>query len=592
MTARAVIYARYSSEAQREASIEDQLEVCRRYIARQGWTLGATYEDRAMSGASRFRPGFQKLLLDAKAGAFDVVVCEAIDRLGRKLADVADFFDQLAFHRVQVHATQIGLVTQMHIGIMGTMAQMTLADLREKTRRGQLGRARAGRIPGGLAYGYEVVPPAPGSREAGERRIKEAEAAVVRRVFRAYAAGASARHIARDLNAEGIPGPGGRPWGDTTIRGQLARGTGLLNNTLYIGQLSWNRCSYVKDPRTGKRVARINPTAEREEVDVPELRIIDQELWERAKERQQASSFAIGRDAESGSALNRAHRRQFLLSGLLVCGCCGGGYTVMAKDRYGCAAHRGKGTCVNSATIQRQRIEARILGGLKERLLTPDLVAEFIRAFEAELATMRRESADTGRRLERELAEVGRKLEGVVRAIEDGAWNDTLRQRLNDLEARKAELTAALAKAANPVPTVRLHPNAAEVYRAKVAELEASLNAADIRLEASEALRSLISRIVLTPDGTAPDGLAAELHGDLATILRLASQRKAEDGRRPRVMVRGAASPEPLFRGTQLSVVAGNRSYHDLRRMEELAAQVKMVAGERNHHDLLFRAAA
>ncbi len=556
MLVRAVIYARYSSDAQREASIEDQIEVCRRYIARQGWSLGATYDDRALSGASRFRPGFQKLLLDAKAGAFDVVVCEAIDRLGRKLADVADFFDQLSFHRVQVHATAIGPVTQMHIGIMGTMAQMTLADLREKTRRGQLGRARAGRIPGGLAYGYEVVPPAPGSRDAGERRINETEAAIVRRIFRAYAAGASARHIARDLNAEGVPGPGGRPWGDTTIRGQAARGTGLLNNTLYIGQLSWNRCSYVKDPHTGKRVARVNPQDEREEVAIPELRIIDQELWDRAKARQQASSFTMGRD-ETGNALNRAHRRQFLLSGLLTCGCCGGGYTVMAKDRYGCATHRGKGTCVNGTTIQRQRIEARILGGLKERLLTPDLVAEFIRAFEAELATLQRESANTERQLERELAEVSRKLDGVVRAIEDGTWSDTLRQRLNELEARKAELTARRAQAANPAPTVRLHPNAAEVYRAKVARLEESLNAPEIRMEAAEALRSLISRIVLTPDASAPDGVAAELHGDLATILRLAAERQGGDRGLRRAAGAKENPPEQAFTGGQLSVVAG-----------------------------------
>jgi DNA invertase Pin-like site-specific DNA recombinase len=110
----------------------------------------------------------------------------------------------------------------MHIGVMGTMAQMFLGDLREKTRRGQLGRARAGRIPGGLAYGYDVVPPAPGAREAGERRINPAEAAIVRRVFAAYAAGASARQIALELNAEQVPGPGGRPRGDTTIRGQVA----------------------------------------------------------------------------------------------------------------------------------------------------------------------------------------------------------------------------------------------------------------------------------------------------------------------------------------------------------------------------------
>ena len=71
------------------------------------------------------------------------------------------------------------------------------------------------------------------------------EAAIVQRIFEDYAAGKSPRQIAHELNAEGVPGPGGRVWGDTTIRGQVDRGTGILNNTLYVGRLSWNRCSYV-----------------------------------------------------------------------------------------------------------------------------------------------------------------------------------------------------------------------------------------------------------------------------------------------------------------------------------------------------------
>ena len=235
MTLHAVIYARYSGESQREASIADQVEVCRRYIERQGWRLVDTFDDAGLSGASRFRPGLVRLGSEAEAGRFDVVVCEAIDRLGSKLADVANLFDPLTFRRFEMHAVNIDKLTQMHVGIMGTMAQMTLADLRDKTRRGQLGRARAGRIPGGLAYGYAVVTPQAGSREAGERRIEPAEAEVVRCIFRDYAAGRSARHIASDLKAEGVPGPAGRPWTDTTIRGQADRGTGLLNNTLYSG---------------------------------------------------------------------------------------------------------------------------------------------------------------------------------------------------------------------------------------------------------------------------------------------------------------------------------------------------------------------
>lgn len=94
---RAVIYARYSSDHQREASIEDQLEVCRRYAERQGWKIVEVYADQALSGASRFRPAFQQMLADAEQRRFDVIVVEALDRLSRKLADVADLHDRLSF---------------------------------------------------------------------------------------------------------------------------------------------------------------------------------------------------------------------------------------------------------------------------------------------------------------------------------------------------------------------------------------------------------------------------------------------------------------------------------------------------------------
>ena len=164
---RAVIYARYSDDLQRPESIADQIEVCRRYATQQGWTIIATYDDPALSGGSRFRPGFQRLLADAEMRRFDIVLCEGIERLRRKLADVADFYDRLVFHQVQLFTPALGLVTPIHIGVMGMMAQMFLSDLRDKTRRGQLGRALSGRIPGGLAYGYDVVPPAPAPRRRG-----------------------------------------------------------------------------------------------------------------------------------------------------------------------------------------------------------------------------------------------------------------------------------------------------------------------------------------------------------------------------------------------------------------------------------------
>ena len=89
---RAVIYARYSSENQREASIEDQVRDCKALIERQGWMLAATYSDHAISGSVRMRAGYQKLLEDARAGQFQVVIAEALDRLSRDQEDIAALY--------------------------------------------------------------------------------------------------------------------------------------------------------------------------------------------------------------------------------------------------------------------------------------------------------------------------------------------------------------------------------------------------------------------------------------------------------------------------------------------------------------------
>ena len=225
MSIRAVIYARYSSENQRDASIDDQIEVCRRYIETRGWKLTQVYSDRAISGASRHRAGYRQLIADAGRRSFDIIVCEALDRIGRKLSDVAELHDRLQFLCIPLHAVNLGEVTTLHVGLMGTMAQLYLTDLRDKTKRGQLGRALAGKVPGGQAYGYALV-----DGQSGERRIKTEEAAIVKRILSDFAAGKSPRAIARALNAAGVPGPGGREWRDTTIRGQPERGTGILNN--------------------------------------------------------------------------------------------------------------------------------------------------------------------------------------------------------------------------------------------------------------------------------------------------------------------------------------------------------------------------
>src|SRR5258708_35681507 len=126
---RAVIYASYSSENQREASIEDQVRICQRRVEAEQWSLVNTYTDHAMSGSIRLRPGYQKLLEDARSGAFDIVVAEALDRLSRDQEDVAALYNHLTFADVKLFTVAEGLISGLHVGLKGTMNALFLKDL-------------------------------------------------------------------------------------------------------------------------------------------------------------------------------------------------------------------------------------------------------------------------------------------------------------------------------------------------------------------------------------------------------------------------------------------------------------------------------
>ena len=150
---RAAIYARYSSDNQREASIEDQVRQCRARIEQEEWTLTEVYTDAAISGATTLRSGYQKMLEDARSGNFEIVVAEALDRLSRDQEDVAGLYKQLTFSGVRLITLAEGEITELHIGLKGTMNALFLKDLAMKTRRGLEGRVRQGFSGGGNAYG-------------------------------------------------------------------------------------------------------------------------------------------------------------------------------------------------------------------------------------------------------------------------------------------------------------------------------------------------------------------------------------------------------------------------------------------------------
>jgi hypothetical protein len=232
------------------------------------------------------------------------------------------------------------------------------------------------------------------------------------------------------------------------------------------------------------------------------------------------------------------------LSGLLVCGSCGSGYTIVGPDRYGCAAHRSNGTCTNTLLISRHALEDRALSGLKERMMAPDLVAAFVDEFNAEMRKLATSAECETLAAKRALAEIERKLAAIVRAIEDGAYTPTLKARLTALEQEKAQTEARL-RAGKHAPVLRLHTNLPELYRNKIGRLAEALSAPETVAEAAEVMRGLIDRIVLTP---AAGELRAELHGDLAVLARFAQegeQRSAADTARLSVV---AGERNPLYR--------------------------------------------
>jgi site-specific DNA recombinase len=535
---KAAIYARYSSDNQRDASIADQLRVCRAFAERQGWAICEEYTDHAVSGATLLRAGFQALMRDALNRRFDVVLAESLDRFSRDQEDTAGLFKRLTFAGVSIVTVAEGDITHLHIGFKGTMNALFLKDLAEKTHRGLRGRVEEGKSAGGLCYGYRVVKTLnAGNLTTGEREIVPDEARVVERIFRDFIAGISPKQIAKNLNREAIPGPFGGPWSPSTVYGNSKRGTGILNNELYIGRLVWNRLRDVKNPDSGKRVSRLNPTPDWMTREVPALRVVSDELWTAAKARQEQTRHTV----KSAGHLGRARRPHYLFSGLTKCGVCGAGFIMGGRNRLACFGARDQGRCDNHLTIRRDEVEARVLSALQEKLLRQDLFEEFCDEFMREMNRLRMEHRTTLTAAEREIDRIEVRRKKLVQAIMDGVPASEVRDELTANAARREELQAKLAAADAPPPL--LHPEMAEVYRQKVTRLAQALEQPGTRVEATQALRGLIDAIILLPtDGE----LRIELKGNLAAMLSAATNAKR--------------SPETGDLSLQVEMVAGARN--------------------------------
>jgi site-specific DNA recombinase len=518
---RVAIYARFSSDLQSAASIDDQIRICRERAGREQWEVIGTYEDHATSGASLMRSGVQRLQRDAADRRFDIVLTGALDRLSRNQADIATLYQTLDFEGVGIEALSEGRANELHIGLKGTMNALFLKDLAAKTHRGLSGRISKGKLAGGKAYGYDIVRSLDTAGELirGELAINEDQAAVVRRIFAAYLDGMSSNKIADMLNREGVSGPRGSTWDKSTIHGNPKRGTGILNNELYVGRRVWNRQGFLKDPSTGKRQARPKAETALQYADMPELRIISQETWDAAKTRQQSREIT-----KTERAAWERRKPRFLLTGLDKCGCCGEGLSTIAADRFGCSNSRNNGTsvCTNRTGIARADLEGRILKVLSEQLMDPELVKVFAAEYIAERNRLAASRTDDRAVKQKELSKVIKDQDLLVNAILAGTPAERIKDRMSQLEIRQNQIEKDLAAAPSP-PSLRIQPMMTETYRQRIQSLLQALTQADAASQARDAVGGLIEKIVATPVATSGKRmrLDLQLHGDLAGILAL-----------------------------------------------------------------------
>ncbi len=465
-----------------------------------------------------------------------MVIAEALDRISRDQEDIAAIYKRLSHADVRIVTLSEGEINELHIGLKGTMNALFLKGLAIKTRRGQRGRVKAGKIPGGNSFGYKIVRRIldDGSASTGERDIDLDQATVVNRIFREYGDGMAPRQIAARLNAEGIASPRGGQWNASTINGSRQRRNGILNNELYLGRIIYNRQRFVKDPETGKRVSRLNPEHEWVITEVPALRIVDDETWDKVHAIKARYASQRG---------NKRQTKKRLLTGLVKCGRCAGSMTIVNRERYYCSAKRERGTCTSTVGIKVGDLEERVLTGLKDILLgNEDLIDAFVTEFKAEVTRLRRQRGTRQRQHQKELNKVNNAIKRCLTFIREGDGPPGLvRDELRELDVRKQELERLLV-ASSDEQTVEAHPNMAELYRKKVTRLRNLLTDETTRPEAMDLIRSMIDRIEVHAgqERSRPDVI---LVGALAQILAFTQKSKtaASNGDGGRVlMVAGA----------------------------------------------------
>lgn len=503
---RCAVYARFSSDNQKDSSIEDQLRNCRNYAAKHDLTIDPdlVFKDEAISGSiSNARPGYQALMKAAEESRVNAILVDSLDRISRDQEELHRIHKRLKFKDVTLIGVTDGYngadkLAKVNLTVKGLMSEMFIDDLRDKTRRGLEGVFLNKRSPGGAPYGYRSVPIFDPVKTdsygrpimiGARKEIDPEKAEVVRKIFHMFMEGYSTKKIAHHLNELGIPSPrnnkGG--WSFSTICGDRKKAVGIFNNPIYIGRPCWNRTEWLKNPVTERRVYKKRSQEEWIHVEIPELRIISDELWLAAKERREK--------AAKQKPFCKPLYPKYLLSGLLTCSVCGCSYIMQRKEFYYCSGHlnRGNAICTVDEHVRRSSVESTVIEAIATKLLDKTTLLKFIRKVE-ELVEERYSGATSRRKLlENSLRNAIKEKENILNAIKLGVVTPGTKEALLQAEAQVKNVEDELARSISR-PQITIFDIAKRV-KEKMQKLDNLWKSKPI--EAREELRTMVDRIVI-----------------------------------------------------------------------------------------------
>ncbi len=416
-TQSAVIYARYSSHAQRDVSIEQQLRECRKFAERQGIEIVGIYEDRALTGTNDKRPGFQQMIRDAEKNNWSYIIVYTLDRFARDRYDSAVYKRQLKNCGVKVLSAMENISDDptgiLMESLLEGLAEYYSKELSRKIRRGMEDNADKCMANGSLPYGYR--------RGAdGKYAIHAGEAAIVQEVFQRVKDGEAFADIERDLNARGVKTKTGHSWNKSSFNT-------MMKNERYTGVYIYG------DTRIAGGIPQI----------------ISKELFDAVQYRLYTKN-----NPRSGGLPQKRRRENsvYLLTGKLFCGHCkspmvgvsGKSQSTTPYYYYACQKRRKEHTC-NKVPVRREYIELAITKALKEHMLNDaaiDTMADAVLAYQAQTAAP--PEIDI---LENRLAEIRRSIKNLVAAVEKGIFSASTQNRLAELEEEEKLVSGQLALA-------------------------------------------------------------------------------------------------------------------------------------------------